>query len=110
MFLACQIAIHSEKVLRRKISEKRYSFTVSASLQTSSVVYVARHGFACALFLLYFFIIQKQSITKFARVGLEIAMFKSKLQRISLSVYNQPKVRKILGKLKKFQTFISSGR
>ena len=57
MFLACQIksAIHSEKVLRRKISEKRYSFTVSASLQTSSVVYVARHGFACALFfsLLY---------------------------------------------------------
>ena len=82
MFLACQItvAIHSEKVLRRKISPKLYSFTVSASLRTSSVVYVARRGFACALFLLFFFIIQKQSIKKFARVGFEIAMFKSKLQ------------------------------
>ena len=90
MFLACQI---SEKVLRRKVSEKSYSFTVSASLQTSSAVYVARHGFACALFLLFFFIIQKQSIKKFARVGFEIAMLRSKLQRISLSVYNQPKAR-----------------
>ena len=28
---------------------------------------------------------------KFARVGFEIAMFKSKLQKISLSVYDQPK-------------------
>ena len=88
-----RVAIHSEKVLRRKISEKLHSFTDNASLQTSSAVYVARHGFACALFLLFFFIIQKQSIKKFARVGFEIAMFKSKLQRISLSVYNQPKVR-----------------
>ena len=95
MFLACQIksCYSQRKVLRRKISEKRYSFTVSASLQTNSVVYVARHGFACALFLLFFFIIQKQSMKKFARVGFEIAMFKSKLQRISLSVYNQPKSR-----------------
>ena len=57
------------------------------------MVYVARHGFACALFLLFFFIIQKQSMKKFARVGFEIAMFKSKLQKISLSVYNQPKAR-----------------
>ena len=71
MFLACQIksCYSQQKVLRRKISEKPYSFTVSASLQTSSVVYVARHGFACALFLLFFFIIQKQSMKKFARVG-----------------------------------------
>ena len=30
---------------------------------------------------------------KFAQVGFEIAMFKSKLQRISLSVYDQPKAR-----------------
>ena len=47
---------------------------------------------------------------KFARVGFEIAMFKAKLQRISLSVYNQPKARQILGKVKKFQTYITSGR
>ena len=88
-----RVAIHSEKVLRRKISEKLYSFTVNASVQTSFAVYVARHGFACALFLLYFFIIQKQSIKKFAQVGFEIAMFESNLQRIALSVYKQPKAR-----------------
>ena len=76
MFLACQIkSCYSQRKGFEKISEKPYSFTVSASLQTSSVVYEARHGFACALFLLFFFIIQKQSMKKFARVGFEIAMF-----------------------------------
>ena len=83
MFLACQIKRCSSQrkgFEAEKISEKRYSFTVSASLQTNSAVYVARHGFARALFLLFFFIIQKQSMKKFARVGFEIAMFKSKLQ------------------------------
>ena len=76
MFLACQIkSCYSQ----RKGFEKKN--------------FVARHGFACALFLLFFFIVQKQSMKKFARVGFEIAMFKSKLQRISLSVYNQPKAR-----------------
>ena len=95
MFFACQIkSCYSQ---RKGFEEKDFLETVqfysSVSLQTSSVVYVARHGFACALFLLFFFIIRKQSMKKFARVGFKIAMFKSKLQRICLSVYNQLKAR-----------------
>ena len=49
--------IHSEKVPRKKISEKQWSFTVIVSPQKNCMIYATRNGFACGLFLLFFFII-----------------------------------------------------
>ena len=56
MFLASQIksCYSQRKDFEKKDFLETVSFTVSASFQTSSVVYVARYGFVCALFFLFF--------------------------------------------------------